>query len=180
MVETSQQPYFLQSRHFGMIPGTEREEDLPDTSLSLFDLVEYSAPEMVQFLSSLDRVEVLQSGEKDWYAWRWRWGTEDRYIILDFTLFDGYSPIWGGSNLDIHCPFYAVVEFWVALRERFPASYLHDERDLVLYTVSSFINDFALPLLSERQKAADSESRRLVLAEIETLKDLYTKYTTDD
>lgn len=169
MGEISQQPQILQSRHFALVPGTEKEEDLPDTSLSLFDLVEYSAPEMVQFLSSLDKVEVLQSGEKDWYAWRWRWGTKDHYIIIAFTLFDGYSPIWGGSNLDINCPFSALVEFWTTFRERFTASYLHDERDLTLYTVTSFIEEFATPLLRERLEAADPDCRNLILSEIERL-----------
>lgn len=169
MADVSQQPQILQSRHFALIPGTEKEEDLPATSLELYDLVIYRAQDVVEFLSALDQVIVLQGGEEDWYRWLWRWGTKDRYIIINFTLFDGHTPEWGGSSLDINCYFSELVGFWERFRERFPASILHDGRDNSLYTVSSFIEDYAIPLLKGRRETLPSNRAHLITKEVDKL-----------
>ena len=83
-------------------------------------------------------------------TWRFRWSGGDRFICLNMTTFDGTNDSsWGGSNLiETNCLYSDILSLWLAIREKFPAIWLHDE-DCNVYSGRAFVADFALPRMGK-------------------------------
>ena len=104
--------FLFKSNNLALIAGPKAEEKLPLDSQSLHEFEKYDANELIQFFSSLEHVKILQAGNENWYEWLWEWRVRQRYIRINFTLFDESPPIWGGSNLEISCFFSDLLSFW--------------------------------------------------------------------
>jgi len=86
-------------------------------------------------------------GSDQWYTWAWRWSAQDRYIDIDFTVFEtGPVVHWGGSNLTTHCTFTDLARLWLQVKAIYPAVWLHTD-DTSLWSPHSFLAEFAVPAL---------------------------------
>lgn len=145
--------YLLCDLEIALIPRPRHFEE-PFYSTEIYELEDYPALDVAETFSTLPEMTVTSLGgmadEEGWFRWRWRWERADRLIELNFSAFEMESPgrpiLWGGSELTTLCTFADLVRLWLAVQQRLPASWLHDD-DCRVYTPHSFLETYALPRL---------------------------------
>jgi hypothetical protein len=128
-------------RIFSLIPGPQNI-DYTFNSQNLNELAEYPISDILNYFQSIENVTVLKNGGVDPYLWLLKWEKESRYFTIRFTSFDGEnnSP-WGGSEIEANCTKQDFLEFWLKIREKYKAVWVHDS-DCIVYSVEAFINEF--------------------------------------
>jgi hypothetical protein len=159
-----------------LIPGP-LEFSEPCYSLSLDDIQLYPAQDVISSLNRLEHTSLIQPGGfsslDEWFAWRWRWEHEDRWIeigfsVLEANVFEQIEPVyWGGSMLTTSCTYSDVVWMWRALQQQYPGMWVQDS-DCRLLTPHRFLKTYALPLLQEALYDQDQAIRKRAERELET------------
>jgi len=154
--------YLCCEMRVGLVPGPLHIEP-PYTSQEVHDIALYPATDVLATFGSLAGTHLVCKGGTDasdeWCKWAWRWTAQDRYIDIDFTVFETDPVItWGGSNLTTHCTFADLVHLWLQVKTRHPAVWLHTD-DTTLWSPHSFLAQFAVPALHPALMSADQGVR---------------------
>ena len=100
-------------------------------------LVAYEPRRVAEALSSLEGVIVTSTNNKDGWAWRGTFESEDDIFDIGFSLFETSPPMWGGSELIGISKASAALDLLSKLRLDLPAVYLHSSEAL-FYTPEGF------------------------------------------
>jgi hypothetical protein len=117
----------------------------PYSSVMVQSIVEYQTTEIADTISRLPHIKLLRQSESETF---WRWKRKGHFIEIsvdgDNTTEDG---VWVASRLTQNCTFADLVEFWLNLRDKHPAIYLHSP-SCRMYTPCSFLEEEAVWALS--------------------------------
>jgi hypothetical protein len=120
---------------WSFIPGPEWNP--PDSSLNLQDLVEYPPASIAEVILTYPGMVLQNAGEPTWWDWLANWHDGEETIDIGMSLFETEPESWGGSPLRGHCPAERLLSLWKAIREKFPAVWLHNN-ECEIHTPESF------------------------------------------
>lgn len=120
---------------WSFIPGPEEEP--PDSSLDLQDLVEYSPREIAEAILSYPGMVLQNPGTSSWWDWLARWHLEEEAIDVGISLFETEPESWGGSPLQGRCSANRLFFLWESIREKLPAVWLHNN-ECEIHTPDTF------------------------------------------
>jgi hypothetical protein len=127
---------------WSFIPGPEKLEE-PTYSTALCEIAIYPPDSIAAAILDFRDTQLLHAAEPPWWDWRARWEEDDRFIVLDMTLFELESGqiSWGGSGLITDCLISDVLALWKVLRRPHPCVWLHSPECRV-YTEVSFLKEY--------------------------------------
>jgi hypothetical protein len=114
----------LDLKDWSLVPGPHVHA--PSSSVDLHEVTLY-APELVaEAILAFPGMKLLRRADPTWWEWSARWEQSGRWIEVGITLFDTEPPAWGGSGLAGICELADVLDLWMAVRSRAPASWMHN------------------------------------------------------
>jgi hypothetical protein len=137
--------------------------NLPErfSSVALNDSELYPPEVIAEAFLAVPGTGLLHPAEPGWDEWRARWQEGSRYIEVDMMacqvepeLCGGYSLLWGGSGIKMHCLLSDLLAFWQRVRSRCPGVWLHDT-ETVMWSPETFAQEVA----AFRAKTSDAEWR---------------------
>lgn len=166
-----QERFLLCQDELSLIPGPETSAATPLFSFVQYDIAQYSANEVVNVISQLPSITIVDRGDQfdnqDWFRWSWHWQYQGGTVEIGFTVFDGLPVYWGGSVLRPNCTYLDIARLTCNVRDHLPRVWIQDANNIV-YSPKTYLEAFALPRLHLALLDADEFTRNEAEVEMTT------------
>ena len=116
---------FVSDGDWALVPGPAALAP-PFLSTHVQDIARYSPKAVADALLAMAGVEPMHGPLEDWWGWEaGRAADAPDFLRFRMTLFEGPEPAFGGFSLCASCDVDDLLAIWRALRENFPALWLH-------------------------------------------------------
>jgi len=132
----------LAENEWAFIPGPSEIPDAPASSLDLQEIATYPPEAIARAFLAYPGFSLTQDADPSWWQWRAGWERGQSFLLVDMMLFETDPIAWGGSGVSGYCELDDLLSLWRALRERFPADWLHNS-DCEIHTPDSFVQVIA-------------------------------------
>jgi len=127
----------LTEQAWAFIPGPSEIPDPPASSLDRLEYAIYSPAAIAQAFLAYPDFSLMHDADPSWWQWRAGWERGQCFLLADMTLFETDPIAWGGSSVSGYCELDDLLSLWRALREEFPAVWLHNS-ECEIHTPESF------------------------------------------